>query len=407
MSLLLLAAGAFFAVIFIVNSVIQTIRRASKVGYWDIQLAFLVTLVSAAAVLFNYWGDAPDAQLDVWALMLGGAFAAISLVLTLIEVFRPQRLRGSRGIMGLFSGALIAASALGIPFVAAYFALQSDLPTVAPTQVAQADVTAEASAEAPSRGAALFFAIRDAIRQEIEVEDQVITEALEAGTPLSEIVTGNGGDINVVIGAITLAMETWVREGIALGEINQLQGALLLSQLENIVRLAVNSDINRFAERFGRATPAPGETQESVFGVVSPHPTTPPAMTRPAETPAPSATITASPAPTETDMPPSATRTPSPSRTRLQFSTRTPAPTLTPTEALVCQATTTNNLRLRAAPSQDAETLLTIPSNSVIFLSGRDDASLWWQTEFDGQAGWVLGEFLLLSAACPALPALD
>lgn len=385
MSLLLLTAGGLFAMIYIVKSLVHLLRRSAKVGFWDIQLAFLATLVSAAAILFNYWGDAPDPQLDVWALAVGVGLLLLSLLIVLVEVFRPQRLKGSRGLLGAFSGLLIALSSLGIPFASAYIALQSDQPT--PTAIVQADVTAEATAEI-SRGSALFFAIRDAIKAEIDVDDAVITDALEAGTPLRDIVAQYGGDIENVIARITVAMEAWVREGIAIGEIGQLQGALLLSQMENIVRLAVNTDINRFAERFGRATPAPGETQGSVFGMVSPPP--------PSGTPA-----TATPSRTPT---PTATTTRQPTRTRYIYSTRTPAPTLTPTDALICQATVTNNLRLRAAPAPDADTLLTIPADTVIFLRGRAEDNQWWQTDYEGQSGWVFGEFLLLAAACPDLP---
>lgn len=403
MSLLLLVVGALFAVLFLLNNVFQTLRR-SPIGFGDLLLAFLATLVSAAGVLLNYWGDAPDPQLDIWALTLGGALAALSLIVALIEVFRPQRLKGSRGVLGLFSGLLIAASGLLVPFVAAYFALQTTQLT--PTQVAQGVSTDEATAEATaeiSRGAQLFYAIRDAIRHEIQVEDQVITDALEAGTPLRQIVEQYDGDIEVVIDEIAVAMESWVREGIAIGEIGTLQGALLLSQMENIVRLAVNSDINRFADRFGRETPAPGETAESIFGMVSPHPTTgtPRAVTLTAPAATQPATATLTPTLTETPRP---SRTPTPSRTRFQFSTRTLVPTLTPTEVVICQATVTNNLRLRAEANQDAETLLTVPADTIIFLSGRTEDSVWWQTEFEGQAGWVVGEFLLLSAACADLP---
>ncbi|MBN8639539.1 MAG: SH3 domain-containing protein, partial [Anaerolineae bacterium] len=71
------------------------------------------------------------------------------------------------------------------------------------------------------------------------------------------------------------------------------------------------------------------------------------------------------------------------------------------------QATVTNNLRLRAEANQDAETLLTIPADTIIFLSGRTEDSGWWQTEYEGQTGWVVGEFLLLSAACADLPVTE
>jgi len=269
-SLILLAAGSSFAVFFVLNNVIQTLRRNGKIGFWDIQLTFLVTLVIAAAVMINYWDDAPDPQIDAWVLIAGAALAGISLLLMGIEVFRPQRLKGSRGLLGVFSGFLIALSSVGVPFVAAYFTLE-DQPT--PTQVVQAASTQETTTE--------------------------ISETEESA-----------------------------------------------------------------------ASPTPTLTDEQ-----------------------PTRTSTARPS-----------NTPTPSRTRFQFTTRTPAPTLTPTEAVICQATVTNNLRLRSEPSQDAETLLTIPADSVIFLRGRNEDSLWWQTEFDDQAGWVLGQYLLLAAACQNLP---
>ena len=415
MSLLLLVAGGLFAVIFSLNNLIQTARRA-KVGYWDIQLAFLVTLVSAAALIVNYWGDAPDTQIDAWALVGGLVLAGASLIIVLLELFRPQRLKASRGVLGIFAGLLVTLASIGVPFASAYFALQS-LPTPAPTTVALAggttESTAEATTEALSRGASLFYAIRDVILEEIDVDDQIVTDALEAGTPLRQIVEQYGGDIEPVIAGISAAMDAWVREGLALGEIPSFQAALLLSQMENIVRLAVNMDINQFANRFGRATPAPGETQESVFGLVSPPPVTVIVVTATpgadSSTTVPTAT-TASPTAATTASPTASARpsnTPTPSRTRYTFSTRTPVPTLTPTEALICRATVSNNLRLRAGTSQDAETLLTIPADAFIFLDGRTADNLWWHAEYEGQTGWVFGEYLLLAAACEGLPVLE
>jgi uncharacterized protein YraI len=62
-------------------------------------------------------------------------------------------------------------------------------------------------------------------------------------------------------------------------------------------------------------------------------------------------------------------------------------------------------LRLRTAPNADAETLLVIPFATTIELYARNNDSTWWQTVFDGQTGWVDGEFVTVSAACSALPA--
>jgi uncharacterized protein YraI len=67
-------------------------------------------------------------------------------------------------------------------------------------------------------------------------------------------------------------------------------------------------------------------------------------------------------------------------------------------------ATTAYNLRLRALPSTESETLTTIPFNTVILLAARTADSGWWQTSYDGQTGWVDGTYLLLSQACASLP---
>lgn len=111
----------------------------------------------------------------------------------------------------------------------------------------------------------------------------------------------------------------------------------------------------------------------------------------------------APPSPTPLAATPSLTATPlPPTATLWTYATRTPLPTATPVTP--CLATTDFNLRLRAAPSREAETLSVIPFGTVIMLTGRSEGSAWWYAELDGQTGWLDGEFLTLSAACERLP---
>lgn len=103
--------------------------------------------------------------------------------------------------------------------------------------------------------------------------------------------------------------------------------------------------------------------------------------------------------PTQTPLP---SATFMPTATPWTFATRTPLPT--PTEVTPCLATTDFNLRLRAAPDRESETLLVIPFGTVIEVYGRNEGASWWYADYEDQSGWLDGEFLTRSANCDTLP---
>jgi hypothetical protein len=108
-------------------------------------------------------------------------------------------------------------------------------------------------------------------------------------------------------------------------------------------------------------------------------------------------TLTTTATPTERPTQP-ATSTP----TRWVYSSATPLPTATlPTP---CLATTDYNLRLRAEPDREAETLVVIPFSTTITIYGRNEGSTWWFAQYEDQAGWVDGEFITRSVSCDELP---
>jgi hypothetical protein len=140
-------------------------------------------------------------------------------------------------------------------------------------------------------------------------------------------------------------------------------------------------------------------------------PPTPTATATPQGTPPPptatataTATATITPSPTSTatvtnTSTPRPTDTPFPTIERLV--TRTPSPTVT--AANPCVAVVTNNLNLRAEPNRDAAILATIPFNTTVTLFSRDRDSVWFLAEYEGQTGWILGEFLNRSTSCADL----
>jgi hypothetical protein len=129
----------------------------------------------------------------------------------------------------------------------------------------------------------------------------------------------------------------------------------------------------------------------------------------PTSTPTVTLTFTATRTPTLTATP-TYTRTPRPTHTatatrRPAVPSRTPRPTDTPVNPCIGQVT--NNLNLRAEPSTEAQLLTTIPFNTSLAVFGRNEDSTWWFVVYEGQQGWVLGEFLLVTAPCYDLPVRD
>ncbi len=479
MPALLVLAAACFGLIFLLNNLIKAIANRRSITFWETLLAFLTAILIAVALILNYLAilptpelDAaaaaglpaqsrivalvalsdPDPIIDQAALLIGAILAGASLLIALIEVLRPPRLARSRGVFGVFTGLLILVSALGIPFAAAYLSLGDVVPppsavagavtpTVARSQLQEQETTvpaetldpeAEATVdpESAERFRQLFRAVRDVLAEEIAIDEVELFTQLDAGVPLSEIVTAHGGDVREVVRRISAIMQQGIRDAVARGDIPMLQGAFLISQMETFVTIAVNSNLNELGRRFGGPTPTGTRPSLLLLLTETPIPTGPAAATNTSR-PAPSATATPTTAPTVTP-PPTSTPTvvPSPTLARTLPPTVTPRPpldvlltpvsipptavpptadagptvTLTPLTPMTCMATTAYNLRLRALPSTESETLTTIPFNTVILLAARTADSGWWQTSYDGQTGWVDGTYLLLSQACASLP---
>jgi hypothetical protein len=263
-----MAAGGIFALLYIVNAIIQIIRQKTRIGFVQTWLAFLVVGLPLAGLVSNRLSDNPIPLERTLALGIAVGLIVLSLILLLMELRRPERLKQSRGLLGIGAGVLIAVATFSVPAIADY----------------------------------AFAAVQP------------------TSTPL--IIVSGSAEI----------------------------------------------------------TSEPGAD---------------PVTSTPSRTPTPTATVTSSPTRRPTAV---ATVTP----TRYQFVTRTPLPTATLPSP--CLALANFNLNLRAQPEADAEVLATIPFNNTITLFGRSADSIWWYGEYEGDAGWVKGEFLALSTSCDALP---
>jgi hypothetical protein len=405
----LLAVGALFALLLLLNNLIKAFTRRETVSFWDIALAFLAVFVSVTALIVNATQENPDASLTTFALGLALFVIVVSLITIVVEIFRPQRLRGSRGLLALFGGLLLAISTFTIPFLAVYFELRVEAREnmqIAGAPEATAEAAAGGEGDDVSQILQLIYAIRDVLREELNADEVDVFTQLDSGIPLVDIIEQYDGDEDVIVDRISDLMRVALQAEVDSGEMNAFQGAILISQIETFVRIAFNANLAEFGGRFDGG-PTPTGTRRSFLSLLTESPTaTPGAATNTAiptlaptesSSPVPSATYTATPSPRPTQPP-----TPAPP-TRTRYATRTYTPS--PTPVTPCLGVVNYNLRLRAAPNADAETLLVIPFATTIDLYARNSDSTWWQTIYDGQTGWVDGQFMTISAACLALPA--
>jgi|GEM_PF-591527 len=432
----LVAVGALFAGLSAINALLKTILRRHKTGYFDLALLLLAILPPFAALLTTYNAEIPDTSIAPIALLLAGGIAVVYLLITILEFFRQQRLRGSRGLLGLSGAIFLAISTFTLPFIWAYTALNAEPQSVAgaatstpsdgedPIVVAG---TPTGTPDAEQRFANLFRSILTYAADTTGLGVIAIIDQLESGTSFARIVIDNGGDLELVIDQIAVIMRQILRDATDAGQVNPVQAALALSQMETFIRFMVNSDITGLGDRMGGGTPDPEGTRPSLRALFE-TPTagaatatatgttaaddatvipTVPATNAPNRVP--TTTPTASPTAPSTPSPRPAQNTPTPSATRFTFSTRTPLPTLTPVTP--CLASVEYNLRLRSAPTLEGETLAVIPFGTTVELFARGGLSsttapdaFWWQAEYDGLQGWLDGQYMIVSRACAALP---
>jgi hypothetical protein len=397
LALLPVLIGGVFALLLVLNALLQTVRR-SPLGFVHTALAFLALLVVLAGLIENQTAVEPGTAPNNAAILIAAALVTTGLVTALLELRRPERLKGSRGVFSIGVGALMALSAFGVPFAAAYtqLAASQTAATVTP-------VVAAANASAPTPGATptgdveqarqVFVRVLDVIAAQTGLDRDTITQQLDSGTTVAQLVKSHNGDLESVIKGITSAMRPEIEALSKNGGMPAVQAALVLSQLENIVRIGVNRDLagSRLGDFLRGGNPeATGEAIESTSEAAQ--------MEAATSTRIPTFTATERSTPTLT---PSVVPTATP--TRFHFQTRTPTPT--PTEVTPCVALTRYNVNLRGEPSLDAEMLATIPFNTTVALYGRTEDSGWWLAQYQGKRGWLKADYLTLTADCAALPA--
>jgi hypothetical protein len=389
-ALLLIAVSGLFAVLLSLNQIVQTIRGQARIGFIHTSLAFLVALVALAALIVNNLEAAPLFLVETAVFALAGLLIVLGILLLLFERRRPERLKQSRGLLSLGIGLLLVIANIGVPFIAAYTLLAVQ-PSPTPTPLTAAAVpTSRATQTGEQRARSVFSAVLKLLAEQTGLDEDTIVRRLDKGDTIADLAQETGANPEAIVKGVSDIMRAEIRKLSAENRMNSVQAALVISQMEGIVRLGLNRSFrdSRLGQFLGRGTP-----EAPTLAVGS---TTTPAL---AASPTPSRT----PFPTFT---PTLSRTPAPSptpsATRFRFVTSTPAPTATLPDP--CLALTRYNVNLRKTPDLKAERLATIPFNTSVTLFARSADSTWWLAKYDDQTGWLKGEFLNVSNSCARLP---
>jgi hypothetical protein len=130
------------AVLFLLNIVIKTLLRKERVGFIDLLLALAAAMSFVVLLTENAAQSVENVQTAQFVLLLGLAIVSVGLIMKVVEWARGWKQFGTRGMLGVGTGALIALSTFSIPLTAETFII----PTPTPIRIAQASAQTDVSA---------------------------------------------------------------------------------------------------------------------------------------------------------------------------------------------------------------------------------------------------------------------
>jgi hypothetical protein len=138
--LLLVLAGALFALIFLLIAIIRTLSKSPKITFVELLLAFLAALLPLAGVIEGSMGDTPAPQPLRLAMLVGIVLVVAGIVIALLELRREQKLKQSRGVFSVGIGVLVMLATFTVPITSRQILLPA-LATVTPINVAALQTT--------------------------------------------------------------------------------------------------------------------------------------------------------------------------------------------------------------------------------------------------------------------------
>ena len=140
MGLLLVFAGALFALLFVLIALIRTIRQSTKITFVELLLAFLSALLPLVGIIEGSMSDTPAPFPLQAGMIIGVVLVLAGILIGLLELRREQKLKQSRGIFSIGIGVLVVIATFTVPFTSRQILLPA-LATVTPINVAAIQTT--------------------------------------------------------------------------------------------------------------------------------------------------------------------------------------------------------------------------------------------------------------------------
>jgi len=409
-NVLLLIVSIICATLYGLSGLIRAFRKQRKITFIDLVLVFMMALFPLVAVVNDNRGDTQFSTIEIISTLIAIGIIIGGVVIALIELRRLQRLRQSRGMLGMGTGVLMLVM-IFITFNISLIELQADIADL-PTPTAGVTLTFE------QLGEAIFTDILTLISDETGgLSPEFIMEQLDSGVTLRKLIQDNGGNVDEVVVGITDTMTGYFKQLAAEGRIETNQATAAIGSMGLIVRLALDRDFSGFLEQLENGggamnrTPVPAIQTERATSAQTATitPTRPITNTPIMPTVSPIASTIFTPTVTRT---PILLSTPVPLSTFLTTPTPTPNPdsTSTPTPTRVnttpnipCLVVMNFNVNLRETPTNDGRIIITIPFETTVFGIGRTSDSAWWQVVYGDWTGWVFADVVTVTSTCREL----
>lgn len=428
----LFIASAFLALLYILYAVIQTVRGKTCLDKLGALLACLAVIIPLVSLALDTVSAASQPILPAVILANAAIVLVISAVIVILDYRRPQHQLGrSFGTLGLGVSVLLVAGLLSTPLILAQFpsattqtsstdfsGLRSD--TLVPAAFSGDQMPFEAPTGQQMPAQVDNSDLQSVLQNETGLTTDELLAQLNAGSTIADLVTAQGGQIDLVTSALTTTLEAAISEGAFPAPILDRLGGDAASVASSAVQgeippMFLNSLLGGAMPQgnppagFGQPGAASGEQPAFVIPDVEVTPTIEveqDTVAQPVDNQQTAASV-----PMQTAR---ATSTPLPTPTPFMFDVE---PTATQVEAEVrdtetqaaaqtCTLTVNFNLNMRAEPNIDGAWIVTIPAYTSVTSTGQNGEN-WWQVSYEEATGWVSGEYLTPDRTCDALPAID
>jgi hypothetical protein len=242
---LLIVPAALFVGIYLYNGLIRSRSQFPTISFTDMLLAALVVASMIGALAWDNLNegryDTEEALLALIALvMLGGSVYVMTR-----ERRRKLKAHQSRGLLGVGVGLSLLLLTFATPAVRVSMDLDGSSENAESAQAAP-----EATESTTERARGIFDTVLEIVAEQTDLETDTIATNLDEGITVAQMVREHGGDLNSVTRQISDLLTAQIERLVAEERMDNMQAALVISQMDVIVRLGVEQDLTGALARF-------------------------------------------------------------------------------------------------------------------------------------------------------------